>query len=195
VGVAGSFSFYPGKNLGAFGDAGAITTSDETLAAKLRSIRDHGRSDTDRYVHDVLGTNSRMDAIQAAVLSIKLKRLDDWTEARRGIAQAYREQLPEHLVQLVEETPSTPSVHHLAVVRTTQRDDVMSGLARAGVETGIHYPVPCHLQGPFLGYPQVPLPVAELAARQVLSLPMFPHMTHSQVAYVCETLSSAVTPG
>jgi dTDP-4-amino-4,6-dideoxygalactose transaminase len=195
VGVAGSFSFYPGKNLGAFGDAGAITTSDETLAAKLSSIRDHGRSDTDRYVHDVLGTNSRMDAIQAAVLSIKLKRLDDWTEARRGIAQAYREQLPEHLVQLVEEAPSTPSVHHLAVVRTTQRDDVMSGLARAGVETGIHYPVPCHLQGPFLGYPQVPLPVAELAARQVLSLPMFPHMTHSQVAYVCETLSTILIPG
>jgi len=195
VGIAGSFSFYPGKNLGAFGDGGAVTTSDERLAARLRSIRDHGRSDSDRYRHDTLGTNSRLDALQAAVLSIKVKHLDAWTEARRAVAQDYREQLPDGLVQLVEETPSTPSVYHLAVVRTTQRDDAVSGLARAGVETGVHYPVPCHLQGPFRRYSPGPLPVTELAADQILSLPMFPHMTHQQVSYVCETLSSAVTPG
>lgn len=195
VGIAGSFSFYPGKNLGAFGDGGAVTTSDEGLAARLRSIRDHGRSDSDRYRHDMLGTNSRLDALQAAVLSIKVKHLDAWTEARRAVAQDYREQLLDGLVQLVEETPSTPSVYHLAVVRTTQRDDAVSGLARAGVETGVHYPVPCHLQGPFRRYSPDPLPVTELAADQILSLPMFPHMTHQQVSYVCETLSSAVTPG
>jgi Predicted pyridoxal phosphate-dependent enzyme apparently involved in regulation of cell wall biogenesis len=195
VGIAGSFSFYPGKNLGAFGDGGAITTSDEGLAARLRSIRDHGRSDSDRYLHDTLGTNSRLDALQAAVLSIKVRHLDAWTEARRAVALDYREQLPDGLVQLVEETPNTPSVYHLAVVRTTQRDEAASDLARAGVETGLHYPVPCHLQGPFRGYSPGPLPITELAARQILSLPMFPHMTHQQVSYVCETLSSAVTPG
>ena len=194
VGIAGGFSFYPGKNLGAFGDGGAITTSDETLAARLRSMRDHGRSDGDRHVHDTLGTNSRLDALQAAVLSVKLAHLDAWTDARRSVAQDYREQLPENLVQLVEEAPSTPSVYHLAVVRTTQRDVAASGLARAGVETGVHYPIPCHLQGPFRGNAQAPLPVAELAAREVLSLPMFPNMTSRQVAYVCQTLSAILTP-
>jgi dTDP-4-amino-4,6-dideoxygalactose transaminase len=195
VGIAGSFSFYPGKNLGAFGDGGAITTSDEGLAARLRSIRDHGRSDSDRYLHDTLGTNSRLDALQAAVLSIKVKHLDEWTRARRCVAQDYLEQLSDGLVQLVEETPKTPSVYHLAVVRTSQRDDVAADLARAGVETGVHYPVPCHLQEPFRRYSTGPLPVTELAAGQVLSLPMFPHMTHQQVSYVCETLSSAVSTG
>jgi dTDP-4-amino-4,6-dideoxygalactose transaminase len=194
VGIAGGFSFYPGKNLGAFGDGGAITTSDETLAARLRSIRDHGRSERDKYVHDRLGTNSRLDALQAAVLSAKLTRLDAWTDARRSVAHEYRELLPGHLVQLLDEGPSTPSVYHLAVVRTKQRDAAVSGLARAGVETGVHYPIPCHLQGPFRGRAQAPLPVAELAAREVLSLPMFPNMTSRQVAYVCETLSAILTP-
>jgi len=193
IGVAGSFSFYPGKNLGAFGDGGAITTSDEALAIKLRSMREHGRSESDKYVHDTLGTNSRLDAIQAAVLSAKLKHLPAWTAARRAVAREYREQLPESLIQLVDEMPNTPSVYHLAVVRTTQRDEAMSGLARAGIETGVHYPIPCHLQKPFRVYAETPLPVAELASRQVLSLPMFPHMSSGQVACVCETLSQVLT--
>jgi dTDP-4-amino-4,6-dideoxygalactose transaminase len=194
VGVVGSFSFYPAKNLGAFGDGGAITTSDEALARRLRSIRDHGRSDTNRYVHDAIGTNSRLDALQAAILSVKLQRLDDWTRSRRSVAAAYRELLPRDLVHMVEETTSTPSVYHLAVIQTSQRDTVISGLALAGIETGIHYPVPCHLQKPYRGFSHAPLPVTELAAQRILSLPMFPHMTRRQVAYVCDVLTAILTP-
>lgn len=192
-GVAGSFSFYPGKNLGANGDGGAITTSDECLAARLRSMRDHGRSETDRYVHDLIGTNSRLDAIQAAVLSAKLTRLDEWTAARRRAIARYRDELPA-AVQLVDEAPQAFGVHHLAVVRTPRRTEVMAALATAGVETGIHYPVPCHLQEPYREFAREALPVAEQAAREILSLPMFPHLTADQVSFVCDTLraSSAV---
>ena len=163
VGVAGSFSFYPGKNLGAFGDGGAVTTSDPELAARLRSLRDHGRGLADRYVHDHVGMNSRLDALQAGVLSVKLRHLDDWTAARRRHAVAYRAQLPD-AVSMVAETPRTPSVQHLAVVRTDRREHVMDGLARLGVDTGIHYPVPCHLQEPYAAYRRDRLPVAEAAA-------------------------------
>ncbi|MGZ4598004.1 MAG: DegT/DnrJ/EryC1/StrS family aminotransferase [Actinomycetes bacterium] len=192
VGVAGSFSFYPGKNLGAFGDGGAVTTSDQELARRVRSMREHGRSEDDRYVHDLLGTNSRLDALQAAVLSAKLRRLDEWTSARQAVAAAYRATLPGAL-RLVEESPTTPSVYHLAVIRTEGRDDVMSFLARAGVDTGIHYPVPCHLQEPYRAYADEPLTVAERAAREVVSLPMFPHMSRRQVTHVCAALAGAIT--
>ena len=191
VGVAGSFSFYPGKNLGAFGDGGAITTSDAELAARLRSLRDHGRGLSDRYVHDHVGMNSRLDALQAGILSVKLRHLDDWTAARQRHAAAYRALLPAGL-SLVDEAPQAPSVHHLAVVRTDRRDEVMDGLARYGVDTGIHYPVPCHLQEPYAAYRRDPLPVAEAAADQILSLPMFPHLTEDQVTHVCRSLAAVL---
>jgi len=191
VGVAGSFSFYPGKNLGAFGDGGAITTSDADLAARLRSLRDHGRGLSDRYVHDHVGMNSRLDALQAGILSVKLRHLDDWTAARQRHASAYRAQLPAE-VSMVEEAPQAPSVHHLAVVRTDRRDEVVEGLARHGVDTGIHYPVPCHLQEPYAAYRRGPLPVAEAAAGEILSLPMFPHLTEDQVTHVCRSLGAVL---
>lgn len=192
LGVAGSFSFYPGKNLGAFGDGGAITTSDGALADRLRSLRDHGRALQDRYLHDAVGTNSRLDALQAAVLSLKLTRLDDWTRARRVIAGIYRERLPREAIELTAERPGTPSVYHLAVARTDRRDEAQQALAAAGVETGIHYPVPCHLHEPYRRFARQPLPVAELAAGQILSLPMFPHMSAQQAEHVCAVLSSAL---
>ena len=192
LGVAGSFSFYPGKNLGAFGDGGAITTSDPELARTLRSLRDHGRADADRYVHDSVGTNSRLDALQAAVLSVKLKHLDAWTAARREVAAVYRERLPEIGVSFVEERADSPSVYHLAVARTDRRDQLMAGLSRAGVETAIHYPVPCHQQGPYREYATEPMPVAEQAAREIVSLPMFPHLTSAQTEHVCSSLSAAL---
>ena len=192
IGIAGSFSFYPGKNLGAFGDGGAVTTSDAQLAARLRSLRDHGRALSDRYLHDHVGVNSRLDALQAGVLSVKLRHLDDWTGARRAHAAAYREQLPADVVSMVEETPWTPSVHHLAVVRTDRREQAMDGLAMRGVDTGIHYPVPCHLQEPYAAYSRGSLPVAEAAAEQILSLPMFPHLTPDQVSHVCESVAAVL---
>jgi dTDP-4-amino-4,6-dideoxygalactose transaminase len=192
MGVAGSFSFYPGKNLGAFGDGGAVTTSDDGLASTLRSLRDHGRSARSRYLHDEIGTNSRLDALQAAVLSVKLRHLDDWTGARRHLADDYRQQLPRAVLRLVDETLATPSVQHLAVARTERRAAAVAALDRAGIETGIHYPVPCHLQVPYRDYPHGPLLVAELAAEQILSLPMFPHMTSAQVTHVCDVLTSAL---
>lgn len=191
LGVAGSFSFYPGKNLGAFGDGGAVTTSDPALAARLRSLRDHGRGLSDRYVHDHVGMNSRLDALQAGILSVKLRHLDGWTAARRVHAAAYRAQLPRE-VQMVQEAVRTPSVHHLAVVRTDRRQQAMEGLARFGVDTGIHYPVPCHLQEPYAVYGRGPLPVAEAAAAEILSLPMFPHLTPDQVSHVCRSLGAVL---
>jgi dTDP-4-amino-4,6-dideoxygalactose transaminase len=192
VGTAGSFSFYPGKNLGAFGDGGAVTTSDPELAARLRSLRDHGRALSDRYLHDHVGVNSRLDALQAGILSVKLRHLDEWTRARRSHAAAYREQLPADVVTMVEETPTTPSVHHLAVVRTDRRQEAMDGLALRGIDTGIHYPVPCHLQEPYAACSRGPLPVAEAAAAEILSLPMFPHLTPDQVSHVCESVAAVL---
>ena len=192
VGAAGSFSFYPGKNLGAFGDGGAVTTSDPELAARLRSLRDHGRALSDRYLHDHVGVNSRLDALQAGILSVKLRHLDGWTRARRAHAAAYREQLPADVVTMVEETPATPSVHHLAVVRTDRRQEAVDGLALRGIDTGIHYPVPCHLQEPYAAYSRGALPVAESAASEILSLPMFPHLTPDQVSHVCESVAAVL---
>jgi dTDP-4-amino-4,6-dideoxygalactose transaminase len=192
VGAAGSFSFSPGKNLGAFGDGGAVTTSDPELAARLRSLRDHGRALSDRYLHDHVGVNSRLDALQAGILSVKLRHLDGWTRARRAHAAAYREQLPADVVTMVEETPATPSVHHLAVVRTDRRQEAVDGLALRGIDTGIHYPVPCHLQEPYAAYSRGPLPVAESAASEILSLPMFPHLTPDQVSHVCESVAAVL---
>ena len=192
LGTLATLSFYPSKNLGAFGDGGAVTTSDPELATRLRSLRDHGRALSDRYLHDHVGVNSRLDALQAGILSVKLRHLDGWTQARRAHAAAYREQLPADVVTMVEETPATPSVHHLAVVRTERRQEAADGLALRGIDTGIHYPVPCHLQEPYAAYSRGPLPVAESAASEILSLPMFPHLTPDQVSHVCESVAAVL---
>jgi dTDP-4-amino-4,6-dideoxygalactose transaminase len=191
-GHVGCFSFYPGKNLGAFGDAGAVVTSDPALARRIRSLSDHGRSGGSHYQHAMIGTNSRLDAVQAAVLTAKLAHLDAWTRARRAVIAQYRDAFTGGPVRLLDELPGARSVYHLAVARLARRDSVRARLAALGVHTGIHYPIPCHLQPPYRRYAATPLPVAEQAAAEILSLPLFPHMTEEQVAAVCRAMQEAL---
>jgi dTDP-4-amino-4,6-dideoxygalactose transaminase len=196
-GAVACFSFYPAKNLGAFGDAGAVVTSRPELADEIRSLANHGRSHgRSHYDHDRIGTNSRLDALQAILLSGKLAHLDEWTERRIALASRYRERLGRELtgagLKLTATAPLARHVYHLFVVRVARRDRIRAELARRGIQTGVHYPVPCHKQPPLRQLAQRPLPVAERAAAEVLSLPMFPHMTGRQVDYVCESLSVAL---
>lgn len=188
-GRAGCFSFYPGKNLGAFGDAGAVVTSDPALARTLRSLRNHGRQSGSHCVHINVGTNSRLDTIQAAVLSAKLLRLDGWTASRRAIVARYREALERSPARFVATTPGAEHVHHLAVALFPDRDRAAASFARLGVATAVHYPTPCHLLEPYFQFSDGRLPIAEAAASQVLSLPLFPHMTEPQIQQVCDALA------
>jgi dTDP-4-amino-4,6-dideoxygalactose transaminase len=197
-GVAACFSFYPAKNLGAFGDAGAVVTSQQELAEQIRSLANHGRSrGHSHYEHDYIGTNSRLDALQAILLSGKLAHLDEWTERRIALASRYRELLSSCEfsgagLKLTATEPLARHVYHLYVVRVPGRDGVRAELAERGIQTGVHYPVPCTRQPPLRRFAEGPLPVAEQAAGELLSLPMFPHMTVRQVDYVCESLSEAL---
>ncbi len=187
--VAATYSFYPGKNLGAFGDGGAVVTNDPGLAAKIRQLSAHGRSDEDRYLHDVVGRNSRLDTIQAAVLAVRLSRLPEENAHRARVHGWYREALPSS-VRLVEQAPGRVSSHHLAVAQVDDRDDLRSQLDQVGVSTGLHYPVPCHLQKAYAGMGPVPsLPVVEAAAARIVSLPIWGQMPQADVAYVCEHLT------
>jgi len=182
-GHAAAFSFYPGKNLGAFGDGGAVVTNDAMVAETIRSLGNHGRSATSHTEHVADGCNSRLDSIQASVLSVKLGALDDWNRRRRQVAAWYAQHLPAGFSMLPSSDRCEP-VHHLAIVRVADRDEVRSELAEVGIATGVHYPVACHLQPAFAPYRRVDLPVAEQAAAEVLSLPMFPHMSEEQVKAV-----------
>jgi dTDP-4-amino-4,6-dideoxygalactose transaminase len=192
-GDAGTFSFYPGKNLGAVGDAGAVVTSDPVVAQLISSARDHGRSD--KYEHEIVGRNSRMDGIQAAVLRVKLARLEEWNQRRRQLAARYRfllEDLPE--VQAVAASEGEP-IYHQFVIECDKRDEVKQVLEKAGIASGIHYPIPLHLQRAFAdagGMDRGSLPVTEKAAGRILSLPMFPEMADSDVDRVVAALSDAV---
>jgi dTDP-4-amino-4,6-dideoxygalactose transaminase len=190
-GVAGSFSFYPTKNLGAFGDAGAIVTDDERLAAAVRTLANHGRPPGAAHVHAVLARNCRLDALQAGILSMKLERLDDWNDARRRVADVYCELLDER-VRLLPVAPGSTSVYHQFVVRVLDRDALVATLRSEGIESGIHYPIPCHLQPPYTGYALEPLPVAEAAAGEILSLPLFPNVTEAQISRVCACVNDHV---
>jgi dTDP-4-amino-4,6-dideoxygalactose transaminase len=192
LGDVGCFSFYPGKNLGACGDAGAVVTDDADLARLVRSMRDHGRSAGTHHDHELLGTNSRMDALQAAVLSAKLPRLAAWVAARRTLAACYRDLLGASPVRLVDETPEAGHAYHLMVARVPDRERVRRRLSQVGIETGLHYPVPCHLLPPYRRYAHESLPVAERAAGEIVSLPLYPHMTDEQVARVCAELHELV---
>jgi len=188
-GAVACFSFYPGKNLGAFGDAGAVVTSQPELAARVRALANHGRLDgSAHYQHEVVGTNSRLDALQAIALSGKLACLDGWTNRRIELAARYRERLAFTCVEPVGVAPSARHVYHLFVVRIAERDRVRAELGRRGIQTGVHYPVPCHQQPPLRRFADGPLPVAERTAGQLLSLPLFPHMTDDQVDVVCDAL-------
>ena len=181
IGVAAAFSFYPGKNLGACGEGGAVTTQDAELAARVRMLRDHGQSQ--KYYHQVVGFNGRLDAIQAGILDIKLKHLPEWTRLRREAAARYDRNFKD-TPQVV--TPVTPAyarpVYHLYVVRVQERDEVQRSLNAAGIGTGIHYPVPIHLQNAYtsLGYRAGDLPITERCVPELLSLPMFPQLTEEQ---------------
>ena len=191
-GIAGCFSFYPGKNLGAFGDAGAVVTSDPALAEQIRSRANHGRTGgSAHYEHQHVGTNSRLDTLQALALSAKLERTEDWTEARIALADAYHKRLAGTVAQLVEVTPHTRHVYHLMVIQVPDRERVQAALTRYGVQSGVHYPVPCHRQPALSRYAHQPLPVAERSANRVLSLPIFPHMTFAQLDRVCWALDNA----
>ena len=189
-GAAGCFSFYPGKNLGAFGDAGAVVTSDVGLAERLRQMRDHGREPGSHHEHTLLGTNSRLDTVQAIVLDAKLRRLREWNAARRVLATAYRELLDPEVAPVVSELPGSTGVHHLMVVRVAARETVRAELADAGVGTGIHYPVPCHLMRPYAEFADGPLPVAERAAGEVLSLPLYPSLGFAGVERVATLVNA-----
>lgn len=192
-GEAACFSFYPGKNLGAFGDGGAVVTPRLDLAERVRTLANHGRSaGTSHYEHEYVGMNSRLDALQAIVLSGKLAQLDTWTERRIELAARYRALLGDADLRLTSVAPAARHVYHLFAVRVAGRDGVRAQLARCGIQTGVHYPVPCHRQPPLQQFADRPLPVAERAAGQLLSLPMFPHLTDGQVDYVCDALGAAL---
>lgn len=192
-GLASCFSFYPGKNLGALGDAGAVVTDDTALAERVRCLADHGRSARDAQEHLAAGVNSRLDAVQAAVLLAKEARLDAWNERRAVLAARYSAGLADTDLLPVETPPDVSSAHHLYVVRTPDRDAVQSRMTAHGVTTGIHYRVPCHRTPAFSRFAVETLPVAEAAALVIVSLPMYPHLRDSDVDYVCGVARGAVT--
>jgi dTDP-4-amino-4,6-dideoxygalactose transaminase len=193
LGDAAATSFYPGKNLGAYGDAGAVLTNSADAAARMRMIRDHGSAR--KYEHDVLGVNSRLDTLQAVVLSAKLRRLAGWNAARRAAATRYDELLSGCDAVLRPRTlDGNEHVWHLYVVRVPHRDRVLKELHAAGIGAGIHYPVPIHLTAAFagLGYADGAFPVAERTARELLSLPIFPEITAAQQERVVSVLMAAL---
>jgi len=193
LGDVGCFSFYPGKNLGAPGEGGAVTTKKPELADRMRVLRDHGQAE--KYHSSVVGTNARMSELVAAALDIKLRHLDGWTDARRAVARWYREELAGIPgVDVFDEPEWARSVYHLFVVELDERDRVLTALQEAGIGAGLHYPVPIHLQEAYasLGHREGSFPHAERSAARLLSLPMFPEMTRAQVGVVATELRRAV---
>ena len=196
IGRAAAFSFYPGKNLGACGEAGAVTTSDPEIAKTIRMLRDHGQAK--KYYHDIEGYNGRLDALQAGLLGVKLKRLAEWNAKRRAAAARYCELFKEAEVDAV--LPFEPSnsrgVYHLFVIQVSDRDGIQSELGKQGIGTGIHYPIPLHLQKAYSGMNlgQGSFPVAEFAANHILSLPMFPNLTEAEQRRVVEAIVRATQP-
>jgi dTDP-4-amino-4,6-dideoxygalactose transaminase len=187
-GRLGCFSFYPGKNLGAYGEGGAVATDETALAERIRRLRDHGQSE--RYHHTEVGYNARMEGIQGAVLRVKLRRLDAWNVARRERTARYDARLAESGLQLPVVAPERDSVHHLYVVRSDSRDELRGHLTRRGVQTGIHYPVPVHIHQAYasLGHGPGAFPVAEAWAARCLSLPMYPELPMESIDRVAEEI-------
>lgn len=187
IGDAGCFSFYPSKNLGAFGEGGMIVTNNKELSDKLKLLRNYGQST--KYDADILGSNSRLDEIQAAILRVKLKYLHEWNEQRRKIASKYNSNLKE-IVKTPLENPLAKHVYHLYVIRTEKRNFVLEELKKRGIGTGIHYPIPLHLQKAFkyLGYKKGDFPIAEKFSEEILSLPMFPELTGKEVEKICSII-------
>ncbi len=189
-GIFSAFSFYPGKNLGAYGDAGAITTNDKKLAEKYKLLREYGQSK--KYFHDVIGINSRMDTIQAAVLRVKLSHLDNWNTKRRGIASQYDKFFEKHLafIKIPKHFKDRESIYHLYVIRVKERNKLLEHLTKNNIQALIHYPVPLHLQKAYgyLGYVKGNLPIVEKVSSEILSLPMYPQLTKEKQNYILEKI-------
>ncbi|OGP74748.1 MAG: erythromycin biosynthesis sensory transduction protein eryC1 [Deltaproteobacteria bacterium RBG_16_50_11] len=192
LGDAGCFSFYPGKNLGAYGEGGAVTTNNGDLARKIQMLRDHGQPQ--KYYHNIIGWNGRMDGIQAAVLSVKLKYLEIWNEARRQKAHLYDAFLKLDHVVIPEQADYGRHIYHIYAIRIQNRDGLMKALAESGIGCGIHYPIPIHLQDAyrFLGYERGSFPTAETYAEELLSLPIFPELPEDQLEYVANGIKQFV---
>ncbi len=193
MGLAGCFSFYPGKNLGACGEGGAVITDDGRIGQTVRMLRDHGQSQ--KYYHEIEGYNGRLDAIQAGILRIKLRHLSEWNEARRRNAKIYDRMLEKiEGVTVVPEPSWSASVYHLYVIKLKNRDQVQKKLAEKGIGTALHYPVPLHLQKAYrlLGYKAGDFPVSERHAKEILSLPMYPELTEEQIAFVVDSIEACV---
>ena len=193
IGLAGAFSFYPGKNMGACGEGGAITTNDSGIADKILMLRDHGQGK--KYHHQMEGYNGRCDALQAAVLCVKLKHLPVWNEKRRRNAQRYVDRLKDvDAIILPKVADECLSVYHLFVVQIEERDRIAKALNAKGIGTGLHYPVPLHFQNAYahLKKSEGSFPVTESYTKKLLSLPMFPELSEKQISYVCEELRAEV---
>lgn len=188
MGLAGCFSFYPGKNLGAYGEAGALVTDDDEVARRARALRDHAQER--RYHHDEIGYNYRMDGFQGAVLGVKLKYLDAWTEARRRLADRYLDALADLPLELPTELPNRRNVWHLFVVLHPLRDLIRLRLEKKRIQTGLHYPTPVHLQKAYahLGHREGDFPAAERVARECLTLPLYPELSDAAQDRVVEAL-------
>ena len=193
MGDAVTFSFYPGKNLGAYGDAGAVVTNDPAIAERVALLRDHGR--TKKYEHLIEGFNCRLDGLQAAILTVKLRHLQAWTEQRRRCAALYTEQLADAPgLTLPIERPGSRSVYHLYAVRTKHRDALQAYLTAQGIGTGVHYPIPLHRQPAYtyLDLPEGSLPVAEQYCRETLSLPIYAELSDEQIRFVAKKVHRAL---
>lgn len=184
LGDIGCFSFYFTKNLGAYGEAGMITTSDPDIARRCRMLRDHGQNE--KYHHALIGMNGRLDELQASILRVKLPHLEDWIEKRRSLAQAYNERLPESITK-PQEMPWARHVYHLYVVRMPEREQLREWLDSKGIGTGMHYPIPVHLQEAWHAYggDEISLPVTEAITKEIISLPIYPELTIEEVDIIC----------
>lgn len=191
IGIAGSFSFYPGKNLGAYGDAGCIVTNDAVLATKCRMFANHGA--LKKHEHEIEGINSRLDGMQAAVLNVKLPHLKRWTAARQTNAAMYREALSDiSQIKCIDEKPNTKHSYHLFIILSEERDELKAHLEAAGIETAIHYPTPLPLLNAYAaeGYTVADFPHAAAASKQMLSLPMYPELTAEQISYIANSIKA-----
>lgn len=188
IGHLACFSFYPGKNLGAYGDAGAVTSNDEKLLERIRLLRNHGR--TKKYEHEEIGFGERLDALQAAVLNAKLPNLEAWTESRRSNARLYNDLLADCEVITPYESPEVRHVYHLYVIRTRKRDTMLAHLDSKGIGVSIHYPIPLHRQPAYLKqkYYSGSLSVTERIVEEIISLPMYPELNNEQINYVAQTI-------
>jgi dTDP-4-amino-4,6-dideoxygalactose transaminase len=191
-GQAAAFSFYPSKNLGGYGEGGALTTNADAVAARARQLRSHGESR--RFFHEEVGYNYRMEGFQGAVLRVKLHHLEQWNARRKQLAEIYRRILIGARLELQEGGPNIERVDHLFVVYAADRDAVRAQLEERGVETGVYYPLPIHLQRPYvsLGYRRGDLPQVERACDRVISMPLYPELSDEQAAYAAQTLREIV---